>query len=91
MIRREDIIFKEPTFGDLVLFLKWDVKRAKSTTDVGIVGRIYAGNDKIVVSGTPRDRRSILFVLTQKGYNKQQISQCSSICNDSNLKSKFLQ
>lgn len=71
MLSIEDVIFKEPGDGDCVLFFKWNPRKKRYHTDVGIIVR-ELDDISWVVSGDIRQKEQILFVLTVDGYKKQQ-------------------
>lgn len=88
LIRKEDIIWREPIRGDFVMYTKWDMQRRKLRSEVGIVLE-FTGNNQLIVNRTPRLRETIMYVLTLKGYKKQlDLEKTSNAI--STLQTKFL-
>lgn len=72
MLSKEDIRFKEPEDGDYVMFFRYNPRTKRYQTDIGIIVR-ELDESSWIVSSEIRQKEQILFVLTLKGYEKQQL------------------
>lgn len=71
VLNKEDIQFREPMDGDPVLYFFENPKTNRCQTDVGIIVKEF-NQDQWLITGTPRNKDQVLFVLSLEGYRKQK-------------------
>lgn len=71
VLNRGDILFRQPMEGDPVLYFFFNPRTKRYQTDVGLIAREMC-EDQWIITGTPRYKEQVLFVLSLEGYAKQK-------------------